>query len=489
VQPPAITPTFTFLGFDPGAQWAPESGPLAARVASNTSLSVASRIYVGSACGPGGFLAQGGNMTLSPGNEGRVTWAGNVPAGTVAVPGAYALELTGTPPPGGGTVAPLCIPFSIISLGTPLVIVRHTPFLAAPGQSVTLVASVFDSTGMPRRVPRIAVFGETRILGTPAPAAPPAALTTCTNTATCTVVLTLPALDSRFLWRADVLDPGGTVTATSGWRGQRVTTWGAVTGTLGTFAIALDEALPGPLSVNPSADLARGFDIVFNVSDEFRWSDPADVTLIGASLDAFMMRLWGLEGNDTPAGSTFLARPDLVRIYLNPQQTEVTWTGAANECSWSVPATAWADARGVLHRASCRDNAYFHSRSFSAKLGSRDVIVHELHHALFGLADEYQNITTMAGIGGDGGYSPSAELPNVFNSASDCASVPGRPPGGCTTITEVMRGSVPPVFSGRVFFRLDDPTLSDVMDGNGRQRFGDIRQARNREARCAAGDC
>lgn len=489
LQPPAPIPTFTFLGLDPGAQWAPESGPLLARVASNTTLTVSSRIFLGSACNMGGFLAQGGGVTLSPGVVGAVSWAGVVPAGTTAVPGAYALELRGVPPAGSALPTPHCIPFSIIALGPPLVIVQHAPFLAAPGQTVTFTARAVDAAGLPRRMPTLSVFAEAGIVGTPAPAAAPAPIATCVNATSCTATLLLPLLPSRLLWRGDVFDGSGTNVATSGWRGQRVTNWSTVSGTMGAVAIAADEALPGPLAVQPSADHARGFDIVFNVSDEFRWSDPADVALIGASLDGFLMRLWGLEGIDTPAGTTFLARPDLVRIYLNTQQTEVTWTGAANECSWSVPETAWADARGVLHRASCRDNAYFFSRSFSAKLGSRDVIVHELHHALFGLADEYINIPTAAGPGGDGGYSASAELANVFTSLTDCTAVAGRPAGGCTIINEIARGSVPPVFSGRVFFRLDDPTLSDVMAGNARQRFGDIRQALYREARCALGDC
>lgn len=489
VLAPQPTPTFQLIALDPGAQWAPESGPLIARVASNRDVAVTSRIFLGSACGAGGILASGGTTTLSPGNEGTVSWAGQVPAGTTAVPGAYALELRGTTVVGGTPVGPICAPFSIVALGPPRIVVQHAPFIASPGQTVTFTARVVDDAGLPRRVPALTVSAEAVILGAAAPAGPPAPLATCTNTTTCIVTLTLPAIDSRLAWRADVIDGGGVNVATSGWRGQRVTTWSGVSGTLGTFAIALDEALPGSLSQLPSVAHARGFDLVFNVSDEFQWSNPADIALIGGSLDAFMMRLWGLEGFDTPAGTTFLSRPDLVRVYLNPRQTQVTWAGAANECDWSVPEAAWADARGVLHRASCRDNAYFHTRSFSAKLGARDVIVHELHHALFGLADEYANTPTAAGLGGDGGYSVSAELPNVFNNLADCAAVADRPPGGCTTINEVLRGSVPSVFSGRTFFRLDDPTLPDIMDANGRQRFADIRQARYREARCAQGEC
>lgn len=484
---PAATPTLTFLGLDPGNQWSPESGPLLARVASNSNLTIGSRIFDGGFCS-GSQQAVGGSASLTAGSMGTISWNGRLPAGTFLGVGGYSLQLFATNP--AGAVNPICVPFSVIALGPPLVIVQHAPFLASPGQTVTFTARSVDADGKPRRVATLTVSAQVGIVGLPAPAAGAPPLATCPNATTCTATLTLPPMvASRMAWKGDVLDASGTITVSSGWRGQRVTNWSTVSGTLGSVAIAVDEALPGPLAINPIVDHARGWDLVFNVSNEFRWSDAADLGLIGSSLDGFMMRLWGLEGFDTPAGTTFLARPDLVSVYLNPEQTQVTWAGSANECDWSAPGVAWADARGVLHRTPCRDNASFFTRSFSAKLGSRDVILHELHHALFGLADEYANTTTAAGIGGDGGYSTSAELPNVFTNLADCVAVPGRPPGGCTMINEVERGSVPLRFSGRVFFRLDDPALLDIMDANGRQRFADIRQAKFREARCAAADC
>jgi hypothetical protein len=126
----------------------------------------------------------------------------------------------------------------------------------------------------------------------------------------------------------------------------------------------------------------------------------------------------------------------------------------------------------VLHRSNCRDNAYFYTRSFSAQISNSDVIAHELHHALFGLGDEYCC---------DGGYSPSAELPNVFGSLNECVAVPGRPANGCGTITASGTGSS--------FFRLDETQGNDIMQSNGAQRFGDTRQARFREAQCAMGNC
>jgi hypothetical protein len=143
-----------------------------------------------------------------------------------------------------------------------------------------------------------------------------------------------------------------------------------------------------------------------------------------------------------------------------------------------VPGAAWADAISILHRQGCRDNATPWNRSFSARLTSPDTIFHELHHVLFGLADEYES--------GDGGYFEEHPFPNIYNNLGDCLAVVGREPGGCGPITQIDIVTRMP--TGVTFFRLDG-SVPDVMWQNGTQRFGDIRRINWKEGLCDAGGC
>lgn len=473
IQPPLANPTLTLRAFDPGPQWAPETGPMQLQVVSNSAITVNTDFFVGSSCGSGAPpLVSLPPTVLTPLTDATIKWDGTTPSGAPVAPGAYAVRISGRIGLTATTPREICRQFSVVAAPPPLVVVRHTPFLAQPGDVVTLTALSVDASGLPRRVPALAVFGETAVLGnTPTPA--PAPLTVCQNTTTCSATITMPTEDAMFAWRGESHTAGGVAIASSGWRGQRITAWSSLGSGISAFAIAVDQALPGPLTQFSATDFSRGFDIVFNVSTNFSWTNSGDLSTIGNGLATFMDRLFGLVGNGSPAGTTFLSRQDLVRVYVVPEQTAVSWTTPKNLCEWSVPSVSWADARGVLHRSACRDNAYSYWRSFSSKLNNSDVIAHELHHALFGLADEYEP---------DGGYWPSAELPNVFRSLSECAAVPERPANGCGTITEAG--------TGWTFFRLDEAQANDIMQqGNGAQRFGDIRQARHREGRCALGDC
>jgi hypothetical protein len=292
----------------------------------------------------------------------------------------------------------------------------------------------------------------------------------------CTATIALPSGGSFLAWRGTAADRARNTIATSGWRGQRVMDPGGFAQVTG-FALPTDVALTGPSMAAIPAD-AMTFDLLFSVSTDFSWTSATDRQTIGDALDRFTVRMWGVAGFGAPALTTFMARPELVRLYLTPERTVVSWNPAANLCDWTAPYTSWADAIGVLHKTDCRDNAYPSLRSFSAKLLARDTIFHELHHALFGLADEYPS--------GTGGYSEDPPLPNVFNTLAACTAVTGREPMGCTAITERDRVTLMP--TGRTFFRLD-ASLPDIMVDNGTQRFADIRRANWKESECDAGRC
>ena len=472
LAPPAL-PSLGVQGTIPAQKWAPDVGDLSINVVSSGTTQVVGEVFAGTSCS-GPTLQSLPAITVTPSFPGVLRWTG--PLSPTMFPfGQYRIKVTGTSNGGPTSPAFICQPIEMIAAPPASLFTQHLPFIPDPGSTVELTARSVDATGAPRIVGRLDVFGTVQSVPGSPPAPPTAPLRTCTMASTCTTTISLPTGSSFISWRTTAADRAGMI-ADSGWRGQRVTP-PANFAQATSFAMPMDVSLTGPLMSN-ARNSANSMDLVFAVSTDFNWTSASDRQSIGDALDRFMSRLWGIEGIGAPAPTTFLARPDLVRVFVTPEQRTVSWNPNANLCDWTVPAVSWADATAILHKTNCRDNAYTSSRSFSAQLFSRDVIMHELHHALFGLADEYPQ--------GDGGYFEAQPFPNVFNNVVDCLAVVGREPGGCTPIVE--RDVFTQMPTGRTFFRLD-ASVTDVMVGNGTQRFGDIRQANFKEGVCDAGGC
>jgi hypothetical protein len=477
IQPPPPVASLTVLSVYPSPQWAPETGVLTIRVASSATASISADVFQWGTCS-GQAIGAINAVTVQPAVLTDLTWNGMLFGNMHIPPGQYSIRVSGFANGSPTNPAFICRPIEVIVAPKALLYMQHFPFLPEPGQTVELKAVSVDPSGAPRIVARLDVWGFTYPLGpgTPPPT-PTAPLRSCERVSTCTAVIKLPSTSAHLSWKADAADINGGVMSTSGWRGQHVTK-AATFAQMTDFAFPTDVALNGPTAAQ-SRDLAYSFDLVMSVSTDFDWTRPADRQTIGEALDRFMTRLWGLSGPGGPAPSTFLSRPDLVRLYLIPERRVVTWTPPANECEWSVPDVPWADAKGILHKVDCRDNADPFDHAFSAKLHSEDAIFHELHHALFGLADEYCGPC-------DGGYSAAGPFPNVYDDLNACSAVPGREIGGCSSIVEVDINTGQP--TGKVFYRLDT-SWDDVMDRNGRQRFGDMRQATWKESECDNGRC
>jgi hypothetical protein len=311
------------------------------------------------------------------------------------------------------------------------------------------------------------------------PPAPSMPVRSCTMASSCTATIRLPPGQSFFSWRSLAFDRENVPVADSGWRGQRVMSASSFAA-LTDFAVPADISMTGPFMADMRSS-ATSLDLVYSVSTDFSWTDPLDHAAIGNALDRFMTRLWGIEGPGAPAPTTFLKRPDLVRLYIVPERNPVTWNPTANSCIWSPPNVPWSDSTAVLHNTSCRNNATFGwlvPRAFSATITSSNTIFHELHHSLIGLADEYPS--------GDGGYFEAGPYPNIYNKLGDCQAVPGRDPAGCTAITEIDPITRMP--TGRTYYRLDAPP-SDVMVDDGTQQFADVRRAEWLNTVCDAGGC
>jgi flagellar hook assembly protein FlgD len=475
IAPPASVPSLTYLGMNPSPKWSPEVGDLSIRVSSGAQATISAEVFETQACS-GTKIADISPVTVEPTRIGTLTWDGVTLDGSTVSLGSHGIKVSGTSGNAPTAPASICLVTDVLTAPPATLYAQHAPFLAQPGQTVELTANSVDPTGAPRVAGKLDVWGLVQSVPGSTPSSPSTPLRTCAMAATCTATIRLPSGGSFLSWRVTAEDRDGATIANSGWRGQRVmdaSTFAQSTG----FAVPIDAALDGP-NMADARDGAKSLDLLFSVSTDFVWTSASDRQTIGDALDRFMTRMWGIAGFGAPAPTTFLKRPDLVRVYLTPERRVVSWNPAANMCVWSPPDGVWADARAVLHKTSCRDNADRSTRSFSAQLLNRDAILHELHHALFGLADEYP--------AGDGGYFENPPFANIFTSLARCTAVMGREPMGCTPITEIDRITRMP--TGRTFFRLD-ASLPDIMVNNGTQRFADRSRANFVEGLCDAGHC
>jgi hypothetical protein len=474
IQPPPPVASLAIASINP-SPWAPTVGDLTVGVVSSGTTVATGEVFSSGSCG-GPKLADLGSVTLQPLRPGILTWNGAVTTGATVSPATVGIRITGTS--AGSPTSPATVCKSLTVTTAPqvaLIYFRHAPFLPDPGKTVEITANAVDASGAPRIVGRLAVWGSVQAVPGSTPTAPTSPLKTCAMASTCTATVTLPPGGSFLSWQATAQDRGPATIATSGWRGQRIID-GQSYANATLLAIPVDEALNGPAMADARDD-AKSLDLLFAVSTDFNWTSATDRTTIGDALDLFTRRLWGISGAGTPALTTFAARPDLVRIFVTPERPLVSWTPAGGLCNWTAPAAAWADATAVLHKTDCRDNAYPSTHSFSAKLLAPDVIFHELHHALFGLEDEYCC---------NGGYGENQPNPNIYNTLAGCLADPLFKPGGCQPIaeTDILTGMP----TGRTFFRLDAEP-SDVMIDNSTQRAADIRRANAKEQQCDIGRC
>jgi hypothetical protein len=132
------------------------------------------------------------------------------------------------------------------------------------------------------------------------------------------------------------------------------------------------------------------------------------------------------------------------------------------QCSWSTPSIpiyvpspaqppfpsgryvtlSWSDICpmgndvAILHRTYCRD--YRLGSGFSGWTGDPGVLLHESGHALFGLADEYDDSKSNPSCGTS--YSVSSPYPNIYKSQASCAAQTANPTSSCNYFTTCRNG-------------------------------------------------
>jgi hypothetical protein len=137
----------------------------------------------------------------------------------------------------------------------------------------------------------------------------------------------------------------------------------------------------------------------------------------------------------------------------------------------------WGDSQGILHpNLRCRDWSApgpFYSAAFPS------VSWHELHHAAFGLSDEYCSSPTL--------YLPNAIFPNAYGSLQDCSDRATNP-ATCARIAEPA-GCIGSACTCSINVWHSDNRGDDTMIGNGPEGPDDLRAARGKFDWCRAGGC
>lgn len=330
----------------------------------------------------------------------------------------------------------------------------HGPVWPQPGQQVTFRVEALDGALNAQPVDRIELFINTK--GAP------------TQTATGTSQLNATAgpfaTGSAFYYGCRVTSGGNVVW--SGWR--RVQS--------GPLSPAVGRAVP--ISYTGSSE--GRIDIVFIPDSNSYPAGAADLN--------FQSDVAAVIENAYYAQDVYLRNQDLLNFWI-AQDTGTTAVvpnpGGWNDCVNTAPAnwqTAYlfADAGALLHRPNCRDNAPTNQRFFSAEPTSVDVVVHEMGHTPFGLADEY--CQSNPSLPCDGGYFPST---NIYSSQAACLADPlaAGVAGACQQIANAS--------SSVGWWRLDSAATigNDLMVNNGAYKAADTRQHDRLFAQCRAAKC
>ena len=148
-----------------------------------------------------------------------------------------------------------------------------------------------------------------------------------------------------------------------------------------------------------------------------------------------------------------------------------------NQCEHSTPnPVPWGDAQGILHPGvACRDWSV-PGPFYSA--GNPAISWHELHHAAFGLSDEYCAGTI---------HHQHPRFPNVYTNQAECMRL-GSNPATCARIAFPV-GCNGAACCSTDFWR-SDSSPNDAMVGNGEvEGPDDLRAVRGKFRECRAGRC
>jgi len=409
-----------------------------------------------------------------------IGWNGQDDQSVFVPPGRYALELSASPV-GGFPFSPaaFCKSTEVIAAPPLDLFAGHGPLIPEPGGLVQITANALDGLHGDRRTGTIELWVATAAqISVASPPQSPQAQ--CQSLAVCiTNVLNIAGsmTATRFAYRAVAYDIGGDKVETP-WRlvdmvpadrfgpGASATPVmaGVVSDPLGT--VRQDQAID--ITFYPGSG--------FNVdADEGRFA-------FFAAAATHVRTIMGAGGTRFP--SSVLTRQKRFNVWVSPRSVAVTQsqpnapTSPGNFCNiGSIETAPFAEANGVIHRVVCRDNAPGNKYTANAA----EISWHELHHAAFGLADEYWRAGPPEVYGG---YWQASPFPNLYFWPGDCTKDP-LSGGTCNALRPA--GSWIPTQNTR-WWRIDQGT-NDVMWDNTIEQATDLRRAMWQFDQCDAGRC
>lgn len=456
-----------FLDFDPVRDWYPGLGPLQVRYSTGSDAWVTKRFFEGNNCiGALRRIFVPNSLTSGVSTLG---WDGKDETGRTVLPGEYSVEVSAEFLT--GTLASFCQNFNVIQAPPLELAVEHAPIVPLVNDAMTFTATALNAAHANRVTGTIEVWvADQNALSSMIPPRSPARI--CQRAAMCQVDLAnLTPGPGRIAYRAVAFDINGARLETP-WRIVEV---------VGEGVIGSGHAIAAGVAADSFGVIRqeKALDIVFFPGNNFDLSQREGgrrefLDDVAASIREF----WGIGGVRRP--STLLTNQVHMSYWVVMQNVRIQPLNPADENSRCVylffdnPLT-WSNANAVLHRVFCRNytNSPF-GNAYSAN--TPGVSWHELHHRVFGLADEYCC---------DGGYFQLPVHPNLFFWPEDCNHDPNAPPGGCQPVRTA--GNILPGQQTR-WWRIDlDPDV--MLDHAGLQQGAEVRRTNSVFDQCRLGRC
>jgi flagellar hook assembly protein FlgD len=451
--------------------WNPRSGPVELRFSVSSDADVGLQAFAGNACS--GSPVAVVTPTRLPLGTSTLRWNGKNSQGQFVSPGAHAVQLGGHSPTGTPTTpATVCRALQVIAAPALELVATHDPIVANAGGLVSFTVEAVEASHRARRTAKLEIWvADAASFRSRVPPTSPAE--SCESRATCIFTVINPSRDaglpSRFAYKAVAYDLEDGPRAETPWRAVDVvdyaTTYGLSTPTIPRAAGVVSD----PFGV---IDSHHTQDLVFYPGSGHDVTTGNGRAWFSGTVRAHIRQIWGLGPGVFP--SSALSRQEAISFYVVQRLVPVTESDpdqptAENLCSiGAIEKPPFAEVNAVLHQLPCRDNAPWNMYTAD----NPATTWHELHHAMFGLADEY--FVSGGGTAPDlsGGYWQPSPNPNLYFWPNDCANDPLAGGRTCTAIRPA--GSPIPGQSTR-WWRFD--LTPDVMIDNTFEQPGETRRA------------
>ena len=359
---------------------------------------------------------------------------------------------------GGGDGTPAAREvFVYVRTDPPLPVVR-------PGEPVYIVASPLDAvTKAPLKADRITIL-QASYVGTDSSA--PVFVETCSDDVVCKFEVPKSKSPAAISYMA------------------RATVNGIVFES--SIRITDLQFVAAPMRMNVAAEVtgkdvitemphSRAIDVVYYAGTGYEFQTTRGAQLFSTRLDGELDTMLGV-AHSRP--SSLADNLDAVSFFVAVAPATLNPYNGADMCEHSTAGPVpWGNAQGILHQdPTCRDWSVpgpFYSAETAA------VSWHELHHAAFGLSDEYCVGTI---------HHNFSLTPNVYRDAGECARNASSPTA-CKRISEA-EDCVGSQCTCTTNFWRSDPLNDDVMNTSyGREQADDLRSTTRKFAECRLGRC